>query len=681
MSSSDSPDKKRPRLDPDLPPKLTQWNDCTWQRPSKHWTLAGNEWQLFYDRCRSGKFVQNGTFTFPIFEEGKLIVRDCFKQLLEATESGPHNRFQEHILITGQSGIGKTVALRYLVGAALVNHKHEPIVYINRQTAWIFFDGNVWTGETAQCDAMSLVATKTTWRTDNYATKLRVFVNWDTETTTLHETFWGGRGWRIIQAAYPDPVHFRWIEQTQSDCKTIALPHWTKKELGRSIPLNRVAGMFFKGVEDYLKDPDSSVGNATKPWERAGDIIKKWWTKAKHMAIVEGQSNAPGMDSVAKVRTEGQQNQDALLVETIIHVHEKAAEGDAGSIYHELSKCADLATIPKHLQICILLTHSMLAVGLTPRDVLNFFFVRLESVQEHAENIAKKVSYEDLERWIQSFDPRSGYMPHQKSHDVVIMTPSNENPSREFEDLSQNHNIFVRPKWCFTFKTPYIGRAVMQHLANEMCERRVKIFSMFRDDPFTAVPAGRLFENMAPFLIARRRRTEPIDLYLMHQTEKPRTSDSDPRTVHFATSTKPERSGRSLPTPVLPFVRLSFLSGVIDHVVENPNCFVYSEEINTPLFDALLLVHDEVKNENEFVLWVLQIASSYRERNGSVQGYKLLEEIIDKLPKTSIKIQYVLVKPDMDMDDEGDLEVGEWKMPEGRPPYEGDVYCAYLPLK
>ncbi|KAK1228131.1 hypothetical protein PQX77_008814 [Marasmius sp. AFHP31] len=324
----------------------------------------------------------------------------------------------------------------------------------------------------------------------------------------------------------------------------------------------------------------------------------------------------------------------------------------------------------------------MLAVGLCARDVLKFFFYRLESVQEHAENIAKRVSYEDLERWIQSFDPVSGYMPHQKSHNVVIMTPlseSNENPSRE--DLSQ-HDIFVHPKWCFTFKTPYIGRAVMQLLANEMYQRRVKIFSMFHDDdPFTAVPAGRFFENMAPFLIARRR-TEPIDLYLMHQTEKRRTSDSDSR-IYFATSTtKPERS---LPTPALPFVRLSFLSGVIDRVVENPNCFVYSEEINTPLFDALLLVHDEVKNENEFVLWVLQIASSYRDRNGSAQGYKLLEEIINKLRKTStepsIEIQYVLLKPDMDMDDEGDLEVGEWKMPEGRPPYEGDVYCAYLPLK
>ncbi|KAK1230015.1 hypothetical protein PQX77_006898 [Marasmius sp. AFHP31] len=639
-----SPPNKRQRLD----------LDCYgWKFSTNDWTLDTDQWQTFYRKCRHGKFVEANRFSYPQDmdlpdQPESYFVRDCYRGLLAETKVKSGHLANAPILILGQPGIGKKVALLYLIGSTLSEEPNEPLVFINRTSARIFIGDKVWNCPTPTCEPGLP-------RKENH--RCKVFVIWDVLQEYSFPNAFFSNYFKVVQASSPNRENYGWASHKAP--KVVGLPHLTKDELEQSFTLYPNFGVFMEDLQSALRDVTLPCHSTVL---RARSVIQQWCEDAKNMAI-EGNSKAP-----AVVSGEGEEKGDDVVVDEIRYLLGTEAERDVENILRELAKNPDPANVPQSLRNRILVTHAMRAVGLSAREVNTFIYHSVESGEDRAkEAVGSVITVDGLRELVRQF--RSDKHLDKASHKLITVTPLSRPPSRY--DLSEKCRIFPDPLWAFSLSSPDVEQAFMDRISTELYDKRVELFHLFRDDPYQAISADRLFEAFAPRLFEDHKAS--ISLYTMSQ--KQCTADDHPT---FITSSPPTRANRPFPVPVHHHTKLSFRPGTLHNVKKELDRFIFSKVTTTPLFDGVLLS----RRGEKFELWVLQITSSYNPHKGSSEGYALLQGIIDDIienyPGSSVKLSYVLVKPDMGHDE---VEVGEWKMPKKWLEHKGDVFCAYLPVK
>ncbi|KAG7086725.1 hypothetical protein E1B28_002659 [Marasmius oreades] len=126
------------------------------------------------------------------------------------------------ILITGQPGTGKRVAMWYLIYRVIRETDLQPIVYVDRQTTYVFYNGKVFFGPTNACASDALPSPKAEPAT------LLVFLNLDTTSASFLSV--GNASTRLIQASSPNPKNHPWTKKDLLHVQLV-LPLWTKSEL------------------------------------------------------------------------------------------------------------------------------------------------------------------------------------------------------------------------------------------------------------------------------------------------------------------------------------------------------------------------------------------------------------------------------------------------------------------
>ncbi|KAG7086796.1 hypothetical protein E1B28_002724 [Marasmius oreades] len=198
--------------------KINSRNIHDWTFNTTGFEKAAEDWQKFYRVCRSTELQTNHeNFTFPTVRD-VFLARACYDDLYLKVWALTMEE-DSQILITGQAGTGKTVAMWYLICRA-IRDIAQPIVYVDKQITYVFFDGVVYYGSTNICASEALPKSKTESAT------LLVFLNLDG--TDLSPSV-GNRWTKIIQAS-SNPANHRWTEKDLLHAQ-IVLPLWTKDEL------------------------------------------------------------------------------------------------------------------------------------------------------------------------------------------------------------------------------------------------------------------------------------------------------------------------------------------------------------------------------------------------------------------------------------------------------------------
>ncbi|KAG7090867.1 hypothetical protein E1B28_009948 [Marasmius oreades] len=111
------------RMNEPIQQKINSLDIHNWTFNTTGFEKAHEDWQKFYRVCRSTELQTNQKFTFPIVQ-GTFRVRACYDDLYSKVWTLAMDEDLQ-ILITGQAGTGKTVALWYLIrvsSARQINH-------------------------------------------------------------------------------------------------------------------------------------------------------------------------------------------------------------------------------------------------------------------------------------------------------------------------------------------------------------------------------------------------------------------------------------------------------------------------------------------------------------------------------------------------------------------------------
>ncbi|KAG7088248.1 hypothetical protein E1B28_012270 [Marasmius oreades] len=120
---------------------------CSRFSPSQGWHIADSP-----DWCRLASLYRqtpiatiSSLFSIPGVEDGDFFIRECYEDLFQFLCRSFSN--DKSVLITGQRGIGKTVALFYVFLRFLSERPRQDIAFVDREKVYLFVDQEVY-----ECD-------------------------------------------------------------------------------------------------------------------------------------------------------------------------------------------------------------------------------------------------------------------------------------------------------------------------------------------------------------------------------------------------------------------------------------------------------------------------------------------------------------------------------------------------
>ncbi|KAG7086756.1 hypothetical protein E1B28_002688 [Marasmius oreades] len=224
-------------------------NIHNWRFSATRFEEADERWQKFYRECRGiePQNNDNGRFWFPMTHDA-FRPRKCYDDLYSKVWTWTMEGDRQ-ILITGQPGTGKRVAMWYLIYRVIRETDLQPIVYVARQTTYVFYNGKVFFGPTNACASDALPSPKAEPAT------LLAFLNLDTTSASFLSV--GNASTRLIQASSPNPKNHPWTKKDLLHIQLV-LPLWTKSELVESFEM----GSSYTRFVDTLHESFDEHGNA-----------------------------------------------------------------------------------------------------------------------------------------------------------------------------------------------------------------------------------------------------------------------------------------------------------------------------------------------------------------------------------------------------------------------------------
>ncbi|KAL0578660.1 hypothetical protein V5O48_003360 [Marasmius crinis-equi] len=407
-----------------------------------NWTFNSNgwkksdKWQGFYEACLDDKFENEGVFSIPAKEN--YLIRDCYSSLGKQVRRLSELRLP--VLIVGQPGTGKTVALYFLLGHALSHYKSQPSVLVTTTDVYVFYDKLVWEIETSRCRSGRLPYPS---GADVFC---QVFVDWDGP-RMISEIFLH-IAYTIVQATSSNPRNFAWRKQVIAT--GIALPHWRKGEIVNVFSISRGAKRYLHSLASALsKQDDQDTSIEAHP---AVLLLRKWWEEARmkkseQAEVQEGTSGSDDRDLSNGELTDSD-------VELVL---EREVEKDVKKIQDELASLPAASDIPLDLAVKILVTVAMRHVGLCPRDIY-----------EHIRNPPRPSAVQSLGRLARSVIAATPLQMLTAKFiiDLTLDSPVDSvlmaTPLLPGRKYVPSNRCVVEPGWVFTLKSAVIREAVTQ---------------------------------------------------------------------------------------------------------------------------------------------------------------------------------------------------------------------------
>ncbi|KAG7086783.1 hypothetical protein E1B28_002712 [Marasmius oreades] len=544
--------------------------------------LASDDWQAFYEDALTQPL--SAKFTFPSTRANKYQPRSFYNDLCDRMWRqcmGINN----HVVINGQPGIGKTVSLWYLMRAILRNNNTMPIVYVAGGRAYIFFDRKVYYD--SQVDEMKFPSQARGAK----PVKLLVFLDLGARSpappTGLSE---GNR--IIIQASSPNNAHASWLKHKYH--VRLAIPTcWTKTELiDNFVSSDPYHKQFLDRLRDYLGGQELGTNDVAVTY--AKDLLENKYQDARSNTFDEGES-------------------------------------EAYAIAQRLSSCPELKGLDERDILSLLIDNAIYHVGWPARDVYQYI-ARDPSDRDISMAFLEcdwDALAEDL-RW-SSESHCLDRVPYQ----IMIV---HTGPSEEFEDRDK---VIVRPQvWYCRFKSVYIAERALECFAKMQHRTLVDTFILYYKLTNSRMLAGWMLE--AIFRRHLQSITEPIPLCVMRLKAATKANDIS-RT--FTTGETPSYADDANLNATGVDIR-SFLPHTFKDGNFPKNIFTFSQEKKTPFLDGVL-IKDGAGNAQSSLMWIFQITLP-TSHGGSLRAMKVLEALRNSLDPKPNKLRYLLIHPSID---------------------------------
>ncbi|KAG7085370.1 hypothetical protein E1B28_002933 [Marasmius oreades] len=152
--------------------------------PSQGWSIADSpDWCGLASRyCQTPIAPIPSLFRIPGVEDKEFFIRKCYEDLFQLLSGSYYNL--QSMLITGQQGIGKMVALFYVFLRFLSERPTQDIAFVDGKTVYLFIDQEVYQWDITDVPYLPE-------RLDDYS-PLMVFVRMDNSSACLPVTLWEG---------------------------------------------------------------------------------------------------------------------------------------------------------------------------------------------------------------------------------------------------------------------------------------------------------------------------------------------------------------------------------------------------------------------------------------------------------------------------------------------------------
>ncbi|KAL0563613.1 hypothetical protein V5O48_018452, partial [Marasmius crinis-equi] len=435
------PDLTVPLGEADLGEESDSQDLNNWTFDSDGWKES-NKWQEFYEACLEDRFTAEAIFSIPAEEEENYLIRDCYSPL--STQVRSLSELRLPVLITGQPGTGKTVALYYLLGHTLSQYKTQPSILVTPTYTYAFYDKVVWEIKTSECRLGRLPYPS---EADVFC---QVFIDWDVPTghgtipDLIHEN---AQVYTIVQASSPNPMNFTWRKRLRP--VVVALPHWRKGEIMKAFSISRDVEQYFCSLTSApSKQDDQDASIESNPTT----LLRKWWEEARRRI-----SEQAGVQEEASGSDDEDLSSRELTDPDVELVMEREIQNDVKRIQAELASLPAMSQVPVHLALEILVTHAMRHVGLCPRDIYGYMRnpPRPNAVQSLGRLARSVMAVTPLQTLAARFTVNLAL--DSPSDSFVMVTPLL--PGRKYVP---SNRCVVEPEWVFTLKSAAIREAVTQ---------------------------------------------------------------------------------------------------------------------------------------------------------------------------------------------------------------------------